>query len=328
MTHRPWLSFHRKRKESSPNRLICSSIILLFILCLDRTVYSQSSKHLLKTASERHLSVEEQTLPLVIQKLLIAYPDTLKTATSLNAHRGILHWRQNEESQWDIPRRQVDLDTWHTLNTKQRSEVWGNKPFEEVLNHPHFSDQFIQTYPKNRALPSALPINFEPGRIRDESFFKKLYGAHAQEVRTHLTTIRWGTQRLKVTRLYRINERLEAIYAELKKLPKSFRKFYEPSAGAYNWRTIKGTKRLSVHSFGAAIDIGVQFSNYWRWTLKVYGSSSKGLIPYKNRFPQEVISIFERYGFIWGGWWYHHDTMHFEYRPELLIDRLTHFNRE
>jgi hypothetical protein len=34
--------------------------------------------------------------------------------------------------------------------------------------------------------------------------------------------------------------------------------------------------------------------------------------------PQEVVAIFEKRGFIWGGKWYHFDTMHFEYRPELL----------
>lgn len=27
---------------------------------------------------------------------------------------------------------------------------------------------------------------------------------------------------------------------------------------------------------------------------------------------------FERHGFIWGAKWYHYDSMHFEYRPELL----------
>jgi len=32
----------------------------------------------------------------------------------------------------------------------------------------------------------------------------------------------------------------------------------------------------------------------------------------------EIIDIFERRGFIWGGKWSHYDTMHFEYRPELL----------
>jgi len=31
-----------------------------------------------------------------------------------------------------------------------------------------------------------------------------------------------------------------------------------------------------------------------------------------------LIAIFEDHGFIWGGQWYHYDTMHFEYRPELI----------
>lgn len=38
----------------------------------------------------------------------------------------------------------------------------------------------------------------------------------------------------------------------------------------------------------------------------------------------EFLDIFEKYGFIWGGRWYHYDRMHFEYRPELFLkhDRL------
>ena len=35
--------------------------------------------------------------------------------------------------------------------------------------------------------------------------------------------------------------------------------------------------------------------------------------------PSDVVAVFERHGFIWGGRWAHFDTMHFEYRPELLI---------
>jgi peptidoglycan LD-endopeptidase CwlK len=30
------------------------------------------------------------------------------------------------------------------------------------------------------------------------------------------------------------------------------------------------------------------------------------------------VRVFEKHGFIWGGRWYHYDTMHFEYRPELI----------
>ena len=34
--------------------------------------------------------------------------------------------------------------------------------------------------------------------------------------------------------------------------------------------------------------------------------------------PEEVISIFESEGFIWGGKWDIWDNIHFEYHPEIL----------
>ena len=46
--------------------------------------------------------------------------------------------------------------------------------------------------------------------------------------------------------------------------------------------------------------------------------AADGRIPYKNEIPWEIVRIFERHGFIWGGKWYHYDTMHFEYRPEII----------
>ncbi len=48
------------------------------------------------------------------------------------------------------------------------------------------------------------------------------------------------------------------------------------------------------------------------------GAESRQEPRYRNRMPLEIVEIFERHGFIWGGRWYHYDTMHFEYRPELL----------
>ena len=52
----------------------------------------------------------------------------------------------------------------------------------------------------------------------------------------------------------------------------------------------------------------------WKWVKP----DADGKRPYRNRFPLEVVEVFERHGFIWGGKWAHFDTMHFEYRPELL----------
>ena len=87
-----------------------------------------------------------------------------------------------------------------------------------------------------------------------------------------------------------------------------------PSAGVFNWRKVSGAKNMSVHSFGAAIDLNTRFADYWIWS-----GGKPGKVPtYANKYPLEIVDVFERYGFIWGGRWYHYDTMHFEYRPELL----------
>ena len=59
---------------------------------------------------------------------------------------------------------------------------------------------------------------------------------------------------------------------------------------------------------------------YCRRALSLLGlvkPDADGHFPYKNEIPREIVDIFEKHGFIWGGKWYHYDTMHFEYRPEL-----------
>ena len=65
------------------------------------------------------------------------------------------------------------------------------------------------------------------------------------------------------------------------------------------------------------IDVSTRFSDYWEW------SKGKGGPAWRNRVPQAIGDIFERHGFIWGAKWFHFDTMHFEYRPELVGDQLT-----
>lgn len=71
-----------------------------------------------------------------------------------------------------------------------------------------------------------------------------------------------------------------------------------------------------MHAYGAAIDINDKFGDYWRRT-----KAGAKYPQWRNQVPIEIVRIFERHGFIWGGYWYHYDTMHFEYRPELLPSR-------
>ena len=77
---------------------------------------------------------------------------------------------------------------------------------------------------------------------------------------------------------------------------------------------------MSAHSYGIAIDINVKMSDYWLWANKGKGETAK--ILYKNRIPLELVRVFEKHGFVWGGRWYHYDTMHFEYRPEQLANKV------
>jgi len=61
-----------------------------------------------------------------------------------------------------------------------------------------------------------------------------------------------------------------------------------------------------------AIDLNPAYADYWLWRRSAAAPRPA------NRIPPEIIEIFEQHGFIWGGRWQQFDTMHFEYRPELL----------
>jgi peptidoglycan L-alanyl-D-glutamate endopeptidase CwlK len=193
------------------------------------------------------------------------------------------------------------------------------KTYEQLLSNPDPKDELSQTYPTGPQSYSAPAVNFDPGRFRCAALFKKMYGENASEVESHLTTIPWlphSTHTMvRITRVNGVDRQLAAVSAELDQLPPEEKKYVLKTGGTFNWRPIAGSDQLSAHSFGVAIDIDPDYSDYWRWNAT--GGREKQ-IPYKNRIPHRIVEIFERHGFVWGGKWYHYDTMHFEYRPELL----------
>jgi len=194
-----------------------------------------------------------------------------------------------------------------------------SKTYEQRLSGADPEDQLWQAYPTGPDSYRPPAVNFDPGRYRCATLFKKMYGANAQEVEAHLRPIPWMPKSthatVRITSVNGVDKRLEAVSAELDQLPAEDKRFVLKTAGTFNWRPIAGTDQLSAHAFGIAIDINADYADYWRWG----GRATNGLIPYRNRVPRRIIEIFERHGFIWGGKWYHYDTMHFEYRPELLL---------
>ncbi|MCL2230437.1 MAG: M15 family metallopeptidase [Treponema sp.] len=91
----------------------------------------------------------------------------------------------------------------------------------------------------------------------------------------------------------------------------------------YGWRDIADTQARSYHSYGLAVDLLPRsmgrLQTYWLWTSQY--RTDWWNVSYNERYhpPAAVITTFETYGFVWGGKWPLFDTMHFEYRPEILI---------
>ena len=193
-----------------------------------------------------------------------------------------------------------------------------NKSSKLILAKPDLKDMFNQKY-STGVLKQPIPKDFDPGRIRNEPFFLKMYGANESEVKKHLTEIIWCPklvgQKIIVTKINGIDKKLIQISKELDQHPE-LKKYITNIGGTFTWRNISGTNRHSMHSFGMTIDINTAYSDYWQWACKCINEDA--IIKYKNRIPQIIVDIFEKYGFIWGGKWYHYDTMHFEYRPELI----------
>jgi hypothetical protein len=191
------------------------------------------------------------------------------------------------------------------------------KNVTELINSPDIEDMFIYEY--NKWSGNKIPQYFDPGRIRNEEFFKKIYGTNKQNVQEKLISVNWCpklcAQKIQITTINKINKKIDSISMEIDRHPE-FSKYIQNIGGTFNWRNIQGTKRLSMHSFGMTIDLNVKYSNYWQWEAKTTNETVK--LKYANKIPLELVKIFEKHGFIWGGNWYHYDTMHFEYRPELL----------
>ncbi len=194
------------------------------------------------------------------------------------------------------------------------------KSFNQMLDKPDIDDMFYVSYPAGTT-PKQPSRNSDPGRVRYEPLFVAMYGdCRKNEVARKLKRIDWlprhGGGQVAITSVNAVDQALGAVSQELERLPPELIKFAIPAAGGYVCREIAGTNNRSMHAYAAAIDLNPKYSDYWRW------ASGRSEPIWKNRIPIEIVRIFERHGFIWGGYWFHYDTMHFEYRPELLPDGL------
>lgn len=189
--------------------------------------------------------------------------------------------------------------------------------WDDKINNADLETQLSQPYDAG-GIDTPPPYLFDPGRLRYQPFFQALYGKDKQAIEKNLVSISWptlkGSIKLPVNKVGDADTTLYAIGQEIAALPKRDRIWAE-GATTYCYRVIKDTDRLSMHSFGIAIDLAPTKTQYW----KDEAPSETAHIGYRNTMPLSIVRIFEKHGWIWGGRWYHYDTMHFEYRPELLV---------
>ena len=194
--------------------------------------------------------------------------------------------------------------------------------------------------------PEELPPFKEPEGEQAERLRNELPNRRANPPRRNPefydTLWRSATQREATANMVRINffgksfdvhrdlrdrlVKIDALVMELAKTDPEVKGFIDNigSIGAFNWRNVAATVSRSFHSYGAAIDILPRnlrgLATYWQWTSDA-NNPEWYRVPYERRYhpPMSVVKIFERYGFCWGGKWALFDTMHFEYRPEIMM---------
>lgn len=233
--------------------------------------------------------------------LVVGYPDFIDSVSG-----NIIYWKDGTKM------------AFKTSSVSEQDLAEKNaEEYEALLSSADPWSMLSPDYPLLKEI--GIPAKHEdPGRFRNSDFLKKVYGKNSGEVSKNLVKVKWLKKNLNTVLLVnKVNgaaESLQKISDELDKLPPKFLKYLRNPAGTFLWRNIAGTKSLSAHSFAIAIDINLSQSDYWR----SYKKGKDGSIKFRNSIPVEIVHIFEKHGWIWGGRWYHYDTMHFEYRPEIV----------
>jgi len=187
---------------------------------------------------------------------------------------------------------------------------------------------WVQPTPEESARLREMTRNRNTNQLKRSSHFTDALwrSRNRDEAWEHIKQIRFLGVQVQVH--YSILVQLSLVEEQILKVAKTNNTVRQwinnlSSVGGWEWRNIASSENRSYHAYGAAIDLipkssfGLEI--YWLWT------SGKNIewwnVPYSRRYhpPDEVIKIFESFGFIWGGKWRYYDTIHFEYRPEILI---------
>lgn len=212
-------------------------------------------------------------------------------------------------------------------------------PDSEKQNWKKYGINAYYNYPK--MIPN--PLEYTKSEIKDikkrgsksfrkyrlspyQGFYETLYGmTKLADTNTEIIKTKFLKKQVLIHRFaYQALNAVEKDIYQLAKQDKEVAHFVNHVDTVYSfyWRKIAGSKSRSLHSYGIAIDTldsHTKKAFYWLWRQNLNINWIEEPINVRWNPPNSVVQIFEKYGFIWGGKWAFYDTMHFEYRPELLI---------
>lgn len=197
------------------------------------------------------------------------------------------------------------------------------KNIEGKMASPDIQDMLEQPYPLT-ITGKLMEKDSDPGRVRLYGLLKEVYGSNQQQIEKQLGNVKAGGRSFQFSKSNGAGDALKAVMSELIPLSQSNNKVAVaafPSSGTFNYRLIAGTNRLSPHAFGIAIDLARDQRDYWQWASREQGQKRL------ESYPSEIVEIFERHNFVWGGKWGHFDILHFEYRPEIIM-KARYFGRD
>ncbi|MFA6808414.1 MAG: M15 family metallopeptidase [Eubacteriales bacterium] len=293
-------------KKLLPNGITLRRLIFSIIILTIITVPILTRIYFVTSHSNKAVFSDDPIYEYVMKRdilcLMMAYPEYLTGLEKDNDENVYLIMKSGKKILYDDKK---DKNSW------QKSD------------NPDLQDMMEEIYPLSD-ITELLPNKCNPGCLRVYPLFKEVYGQNKKGILDNLVKVSIGYKFVEFNKCNNASKALKSVMTELLPLSRQSNKIYStcfPSNGAYYYRLIAGTNRLSSHAYGIAIDLNSKKHDYWVWTSREEGQKRL------ESYPKEIVHIFEKNGFVWGGKWGNFDIMHYEYRPEIIL-KARYFSEE
>ncbi|WP_026884103.1 M15 family metallopeptidase [Clostridium akagii] len=186
---------------------------------------------------------------------------------------------------------------------------------EQKFQNTDLQDMMEEIYPLETTR-KLMEKDKNPGRNRVYEILDEVYGRGRNAIEHNLKNTNLVYRKLQFNGNNKASASLQETFKEITAMVGKSGNIYSsvfPLNGTYNYRLISGTNKFSPHAYGIAIDLNRDRRDYWKWASREEGQKRLDV------YPKEVVDIFQKNNFVWGGKWGHFDTLHFEYRPEIIM---------